>query len=49
MSSQIQTALTRLFDKHRIIFWYDTKQELRGDFETVSIPHVEKLEIANNE
>lgn len=49
MSSQIQTALARLFDKHRIIFWYDTKQELRGDFETVSIPHVEKLEIANNE
>ncbi|TPW22278.1 BREX-1 system phosphatase PglZ type A [Marinobacter nauticus] len=49
MSSQIQTALTRLFDKHRIIFWYDTKQELRGDFETVSIPYVEKLEIANNE
>lgn len=49
MSNQIQTALTRLFDKHRIIFWYDTKQELRSDFETVSIPHVEKLEIANNE
>jgi len=49
MSSQIQTALTRLFDKHRIIFWYDTKQELRGDFEAVSIPDVEKLEIANNE
>jgi uncharacterized protein (TIGR02687 family) len=31
------------------VFWYDSKQELRGDFETVSIPHVEKLEIANNE
>ncbi|MDI6002283.1 BREX-1 system phosphatase PglZ type A [Cobetia marina] len=49
MSSQIQTALTRLFDKHRIIFWYDAKQELRSDFDTVSIPEVEKLEIANNE
>ena len=49
MSSQIQTALTRLFDKHRIIFWYDTKLELRSDFEAVSIPDVEKLEIANNE
>ena len=48
MSSQIQTALTRLFDKHRIVFWYDTKQELRSDFEAVSIPDVEKLEIANN-
>ncbi|MEP3855731.1 MAG: BREX-1 system phosphatase PglZ type A [Porticoccus sp.] len=49
MSSQIQAALTRLFDKHRIIFWYDTKQELRSDFEAVSIPGAEKLEIANNE
>lgn len=49
MSSQIQTALTRLFDKHRIIFWYDTKQELRSDFEAVSVQDVEKLEIANNE
>ncbi len=49
MSDRISQALSRLFDKHRIVFWYDTKQELRGDFETVSIPHVEKLVIANNE
>lgn len=49
MSDRISQALSRLFDKHRIIFWYDTKQELRSDFETVSIPDVEKLEIANNE
>lgn len=49
MSDRINQALSRLFDKHRIVFWYDTKQELRGDFEAVSIPHVEKLEIANNE
>jgi uncharacterized protein (TIGR02687 family) len=49
MSDRISQALSRLFDKHRIIFWYDTKQELRGDFEAVSIPDVEKLEIANNE
>ncbi|ERP89025.1 alkaline phosphatase [Marinobacter sp. ES-1] len=49
MSDRISQALSRLFDKHRIVFWYDTKHELRGDFEAVSIPHVEKLEIANNE
>ncbi|KXS51253.1 MAG: alkaline phosphatase domain-containing protein, partial [Marinobacter sp. T13-3] len=49
MSQQINYALGRLFDKHRVVFWYDTKQELRGDFETVSIPDVEKVEIANNE
>jgi uncharacterized protein (TIGR02687 family) len=49
MSQQITHALSRLFDKHRIVFWYDTKHELRGDFEAVSIPEVDKLEIANNE
>jgi uncharacterized protein (TIGR02687 family) len=49
MSNQIQTALSRLFEKHRIIFWYDIKHELREDFESVSLSHVEKLEIANNE
>ena len=49
MSQQINYALSRLFDKHRVVFWYDTKQELRSDFEAVSIPDVEKLEIANNE
>lgn len=49
MSDRISQALSRLFDKHRIVFWYDAKHELRGDFETVSIPDVEKAEIANNE
>lgn len=49
MSDRISQALSRLFDKHRIVFWYDTKHELRGDFEAVSIPDVEKAEITNNE
>ena len=49
MSQQITHALSRLFDKHRIVFWYDTKQELRSDFEAISISDVEKVEIANNE
>lgn len=49
MSDRISQALSRLFDKHRIVFWYDTKQELRSDFEAVSVQDVEKLEIANNE
>jgi hypothetical protein len=27
--TQIQSALTHLFKKHRIVFWYDVKRELR--------------------
>ena len=49
MSDRITQALNKLFDRHRIVFWYDTKHELRSDFESVSLPDVEKLEIANNE
>ena len=49
MSDRISQALSRLFDKHRIVFWYDTKQELRSDYDAASIPDVKKLEIANNE
>ncbi|MEC8878673.1 MAG: BREX-1 system phosphatase PglZ type A [Pseudomonadota bacterium] len=42
-------ALTKLFERHRVVFWYDSKQELRSDFDSVAIPDVEKLEIVNNE
>ena len=49
MSKRIEQALTKLFERHRIVFWYDAKQELREDFETLSLPDVEKIEIANNE
>ena len=45
----IVRALLRLFDRHRIVFWYDAKHELRPDFEALTLPDVEKLEIANNE
>ena len=45
----IVQALLRMFDRHRIVFWYDAKHELRSDFEALTLPDVEKLEIANNE
>ena len=47
--NRIQQALSRLFQKHRIVFWYDDKQELRDAFDTLAIDGVEKLEIQNNE
>ena len=49
MENRITFALTKLFDRHRIVFWYDAKKELRDDFEAVTIPGIEKLELANNE
>lgn len=47
--SNIQDPLTRLFKKHRIVFWYDTDKELRADFESLELPSVVKLELDNNE
>jgi len=49
MESRITQALAKLFDRHRIVFWYDAKQELRNDFEAVELPGIEKLELTNNE
>lgn len=43
--SKIEQALLRLFDKHRIVFWYDSKQELRGEFDELWLPEVEKFEM----
>jgi uncharacterized protein (TIGR02687 family) len=49
MSDRITLALVKLFNRHRIVFWYDAKQELRDAFETLSLPGIEKLELTNNE
>ena len=49
MNDRIAQALTKLFDRHRIVLWYDTKRELRDDFEAVRLTGIKKLEITNNE
>jgi len=47
--NEIEQALTRIFDRHRIVFWYDVKQELRQEFEALVLPGVEKVALANNQ
>ncbi len=49
MTIEIAQALTKLFDKHRIIFWYDSKQELRSEYEALTLNDIEKIELDNNE
>ena len=39
--SKIGQSLTRLFEKHRIVFWYDTKYELHADYATLDLPNGE--------
>jgi len=48
-NAKIQLALGNLFEKQRIVFWYDTRQEFRADFAALELAGVEKIELANNE
>lgn len=47
--NEIAQTLNRLFERHRIIFWYDSKQELQVEFDAANLPGVEKIVINNNE
>ena len=48
-NERIAQALGQLFDKQRIVFWYDTQQEFAAEFAALDLPDVEKIELANNE
>ena len=48
-NAKIQQALGNLFDKQRIVFWYDTRREFRADYEALSMPGVEKIDITKGE
>lgn len=49
MNTQIKQALENLFQKHRLVFWYDDKQEFEKDFEGLEFDDITKLEIKNNQ
>lgn len=47
--NRIQQALARLFERTRIVFWYDEKKEFREAFEALQLDGVEKVEIQDNQ
>lgn len=49
MNNRIAQGLSKSFERHRIVFWYDAKKELRSDFEALELPGIEKLVLNNNE
>ncbi len=49
MNSRLSSALVELFKKHRIVFWYDVKKELRPAYEALELDDIEKIELNNNE
>ena len=49
INTKVQVALEKLFQQHRLVFWYDEKAEMTGLFNSLQIPEVEKVVIENNE
>lgn len=49
MTDRITASLERLFDEHRIVFWYAAARDMRGEFDAVDLAGVTKVEIANNQ
>ena len=38
MDERIVNGLKSKFEKHRIVFWYDTKKEMRDEFSSAEMP-----------
>lgn len=49
MSDRITASLKRLFEEHRIVFWYDIAKDMRDAFDAADLDGVEKVEILNNQ
>ena len=49
MQDRVTASLERLFEEHRLVFWYDADRDMREVFDAVELPGVEKVEIKNNE
>jgi len=47
--SKIDQALSRMFEHHRIVFWYDPQRELREDYEAIELDGVAKREVKQDQ
>ncbi len=46
---KIAESLQKIFQDHRVIFWYDEAEKMREQYEEVSLNGIEKIEVDNNE
>lgn len=47
--SKIEEALIKRFKDHRVIFWYDEKEELYEQFSELNIKGIDKIHVQGNE
>lgn len=48
-TERIKQGLLKVFERHRVVFWYDKKEELQSEFESVELGDIKKLHLKNNE
>ncbi|MBP6870991.1 MAG: BREX-1 system phosphatase PglZ type A [Bacteroidales bacterium] len=48
-TNSINKSLQKLFLSHRIIFWYDEKQDFADHFRDMEIPEIEKILVSNDQ
>ena len=48
-AAKIQSALEKAFARQRVVFWYDETSEWWTDVDSLDLPGVEKIRVANNE
>ena len=49
INNKVKAALEKLFQQHRLVFWYDEKAKMTSLFNSIQIPDVKKIVIENNE
>ena len=47
--NKIKEALLKRFEDHRVIFWYDEKEEFFEQFSEIDIPSIHKIQVQDNE
>ena len=47
--NRIEEALSRKFQDHRVVFWYDEKGEFEEYFDGLSLGTIKKLKLQGNE
>jgi len=47
--NKIEESLHKIFQSHRVVFWYDEGEKMREQYEAVTLEGIEKVEVNNNE
>ena len=47
--SRVHDSLSRLFEHHKVIIWYDETEDFRDDWESLELTGINKVTVNNNE